>query len=283
MQTARLDHTATALEDGRILIAGGLAAGALPTAEIYDAGADRFEPTGRLATARNGHAAVRLKDGRVLIVGGDVDGTAFLSSAEIHDPRTGAFTSTGAMAVPRSSHTATLLPNGQVLVAGGHQGRQSAIQIYATAELYDPATGSFRPTGSMTRIRHKHDAALLRDGRVLIVGGTDARDDRGAYDSVEVYDPAAGRFSSAGRMASQRYKIQRTTVPLLTNEVLIAGGADQAELFDPAAVTFERVPGQFGDSPLFAAATLLLDGRVLITGGYGLHSFARPNAWLYTP
>jgi hypothetical protein len=65
--------------------------------------------------------------------------------------------------------------------------------------------------------------------------------------------------------------------------VLVAGGAAQAELYDPANRLFERLSGEFGDSPLFATATLLLDGRVLITGGYGFHSRARANAWIYAP
>lgn len=283
MQGARQSHTATLLDDGRVLIAGGYLGDALSSAELYDSAAGRFEPTGGLTTARSGATATRLRDGRVLVVGGEGRSTTFLATAEVYDPETGTFTPTGSMTVPRSSHTATLLPSGKVLVAGGHQGRHAAIVIYATAELYDPATGRFLPTGSMTRIRHKHDAAPLEDGRVLIVGGADARDDQGAYNSAEVYDPATGSFAPAGEMGFQRYKNQGTSVALLTGQVLAAGGALQAELYDPASGAFELVPGNFGDGPLVAAAALLLDGRVLVTGGYGLHSYARANAWIYTP
>jgi hypothetical protein len=283
MAAARVDHTATVLDDGRVLIAGGFVGDALASAELYDPAADRFTPAGRLGTARNGHKAVRLRDGRILIVGGDGPGGTFLASAEIFDPATEQFTPTGSMAVARSSHTATVLPDGRVLVTGGHVGRQAQIQIHATAELYDPVSGTFRPTGSMTRVRHKHDAAPLPDGRVLIVGGADARDDQGAYDAVEVYDPDAGTFSPAGQMLWQRYKIQGTTVPLLDGQLLLAGGAREAERYDPTENRFESVSGDFGDRPLFATATLLLDGEVLITGGYGLHSFARSNAWIYRP
>jgi hypothetical protein len=283
MGAARVDHTATVLDDGRVLIVGGFIGDALASAELYDPASDRFVPAGRLQTARNGHKAVRLPDGRILIVGGDGPGGTFLASAEIFDPRIGQFTPTGSMAVARSSHTATLLPDGRVLVAGGHVGRQAQLQIYATAELYDPVSGTFSPTGSMGRVRHKHDAAPLPDGRVLIVGGADARDDQGAYHSAEAYDPASGTFSPAGQMLRERYKIQATTVPLLDGKLLLAGGALEAELYDPSGSAFEQVSGDFGDRPLFAAATLLLDGSVLITGGYGLHSYARANAWLYRP
>jgi hypothetical protein len=283
METARIDHTAVVLDDGRVLIVGGYVGDALASAELYDPASDRFAPAGRLGTARNGHKAVRLRDGRILLIGGDGPAGTFLASAEIFDPATGQFTPTGSMAVARSSHTATLLPDGRVLVAGGHLGRQAALQIHATAEIYDPASGTFSPTGSMSRVRHKHDAAPLPDGRVLIVGGADARDDRGAYDSAEAYDPESGTFSPAGQMLWERYKIQATTVPLLNGQLLLAGGALEAELYDPARSAFEPVSGDFGDRPLFAAAALLLDGSVLITGGYGLHSYARANAWIFRP
>ena len=282
MTMARLDHTATLLDDGRVLLVGGIAGDALASAELYDPASGRFASAGRLGTARNGHKAVRLRDGRILVVGGDGPDGTFLASAEIFDPATGQFTPTGAMAVARSSHTATLLPDGRVLIAGGHVGRRAELQIHATAELYDPVSGTFSPTGSMSQIRHKHDAAPLPDGRVLIVGGADDRDDRGAYASVEIYDPDRGTFSPSGQMRSTRYKIQATTVPLLNSQLLLAGGALEAELYDPSANAFESVSGDFGDRPLFAAATLLLDGSVLITGGYGLHSYARANAWLYS-
>ena len=283
MAAARIDHTATVLDDGRVLIVGGFAGDAIASAELYDPASDRFVPAGRLGTARNGHKAVRLGDGRVLIVGGDGPGGTFLASAEIFDPGTGQFTPTGSMAAARSSHTATLLPDGRVLITGGHVGHQAQIQIHATAELYDPVSGTFSATGSMSRIRHKHDAAPLPDGRVLIVGGADARDDQGAYDSTEAYDPDSGTFSASGQMVWQRYKIQATTVPLLNGQLLLTGGAREAELYDPSGSVFEPVSSDFGDRPLFACATLLLDGSVLITGGYGLHSYARANAWIYTP
>jgi hypothetical protein len=265
-----------------VLIAGGFAGTALAGAELYDPAADRFTETGHLANARNGHKAVRLRDGRVLIVGGEDAGGA-LASAEIYDPPSGRFTPTGSMAAPRVSHTATLLADGRVLITGGHQGRQSAIQVYDSAEIFEPATGGFRPTGSMGRIRHKHDAAPLADGRVLIVGGADARDDGGAYDSVEVYDPAAGTFAAGGRMAWVRYKHQGTSLPLPSGEVLLAGGAAEAEVYDPVTRAFTRVPGDFGDSLLFATATRLLDDRVLVTGGYGRQSRVRASAWIVTP
>ena len=117
----------------------------------------------------------------------------------------GTFTPTGKMAVARSFHTATLLPDGRVLIAGGRTNGPQDYQgvVTASAELYDPATGTFAPTGSMTFPRVWHSAALLPDGKVLVVGRDSAAgDDR----TAELYDPATGRFSRTGDTVSAQYR-----------------------------------------------------------------------------
>ncbi len=283
MYVARACHTATLLLNGLVLVAGGLNGGYEASAELYDPATGLFTPTGRLSTARSDHAAVRLPDGRVLLAGGVGEGYTFLASAELYDPASGTFAPSGAMSVPRESHTATLLAGGRVLIAGGHQGRHAAVEIFASAELYDPATGLFAPTGVMTQPRHKHDAVLLADGRVLILGGADARDGQGQYLTAEFYDPAAGRFSPAPDMLNTRYKFEGTSIVLLDGRVLLAGGAAQPELFDPIANAFERVEGRFDLPRLFAAAERLPGGQVLVTGGYGVGAVETAGAWVYTP
>jgi hypothetical protein len=178
----------------------------------------------------------------------------------------------------------TLLEDGRVLVAGGHQGRHAAITIYASAELYDPAIGTFTATGNMTVKRHKHDAVLLPNGRVLVSGGSDERDDLGAYASTEQYNPATGTFSASAKMPAARYKHHGTSVVLKNNLVLIAGGARNAVLYDPATNTFHTVAGDMGTasfSRLFATATPLPNGDVLIAGGYGLNQRTSAGAWIY--
>ena len=117
MATARWQHTATLLRNGRVLVAGGGDGhgNSFSSAELYDPATGVWTATGSMATARGGHTATLLPDGRVLVAGG----FNFLSSAELYDPATGMWTATGSMATGRSFPTATLLPNGQVLVAGG--------------------------------------------------------------------------------------------------------------------------------------------------------------------
>lgn len=281
MNVSRAGHTATLLPNGKILIAGGYNGDYLASAELYDPGARTFTPANTMHTARSGHVAVLLPNGKVLLAGGVGVGWTFLKNVELYDPATNSFTPTGEMLAARESHTATLLKNGRVLIAGGHKDRRDAMTVYSSAEIYDPATGKFSATGDMTRVRHKHGAVLLADGRVLIVGGADKRDGRPAYSSVEIYDPATGSFSATGDMNSPRYKLQDTLVLLNDGKVLIAGGANRAEVFDPAKNRFSYVTGDMGLSRQFATATRLQNGQVLIIGGYSANNEVSAQAWLF--
>ena len=173
MTTMRSFHTATLLGSGKVLIAGG---SGTASAELYDPVTKTFTSAGNMAVARAGHAATLLKDGKVLLSGGADNFEATSSnSAEIYDPGTGNFTATNSMTGARSLHSATLLNNGQVLIAGGsgffYLGGQS--DSLSSAELFDPATGSFAATADMTAIRESHTATLLTNGQVLVVGGSD--------------------------------------------------------------------------------------------------------------
>ncbi len=257
-------HFATRLRDGHVLIVGGWGLQPTTSAELYDPAQNRLTPTGRLGVARADAIATLLDNGQVLIAGG-YTGSERLASAELYDPATRSFTATGSMSTARSAHVSVRLADGRVLIIGGERTRGAVV---ATAELYDPSTGTFSPAGEMSVVRYKHAAVTLADGRVLVIGGSDARDGFGRYDSAEIWDPRTRRFSAAGRMHSQRYKIPFSAVRLGNGSVLVAGGAPQAELFDPALQRFTVVPGDVGASYAFSTATLLSSGDVLVAGGY---------------
>ncbi len=172
------------------------------------------------------------------------------------------------MLQPRSDHSATLLPDGKVLIAGGMRRNQD---FYRSAELYDPATGKFQPTGDMSIGRVGHVAVSLQSGKVLIAGGWVGR---GCTDSAELYDPATRKFSPIAKMTGCRGNPSAT---LLNNgDVLIAGGADHdtpggiasAEIFHANTLKFEAI-APMHTARISHTATLLPDGRVLIAGGRG--------------
>src|SRR5579862_415925 len=165
-----------------------------------------FVPTGSMNVSRGFASATLLSDGKVLIAGGSDDTGAPLISAEIYDPATGQFTLTGNMTVARSGHSGTLLGNGKVLIAGGDgpdrvnsSGGGIVFAPGTAAELYDPATGAFTPTGVMVYERNHHTATLLSNGKVLLASGQDCQGGRcGAGESAELYDPATGSFTFSG-------------------------------------------------------------------------------------
>ena len=288
MTTARSGHTATLLPDGRVLIAGGNdGSTVLALAVLYDPATGTFSPTGSMSSARADHTATLLADGRVLIAGGG-DG----SKAEIYDPETGTFRPTGSMTTTRDSLTATLLPDGRVLIAGG-QDRPNATGSSVTlalAELYDPATGTFSPTGPMTTTRAHPTATLLADGRVLIAGGFDGSKDAA---SAELFDPKTGTFGPTGSAVGPTGSMARSdhTATLLPDgRVLITGGvragpsppAVSAVLYDPATGTFSPT-GSMSSARADHTATLLADGSVLIAGGQDLHGEILASAEVFGP
>lgn len=236
-----------------------------------NASASGFTEVGTMTVARAGHTATLLPNNKVLMIdGGELDIDDLLvsvSSAEIFDPSSGTFTPTGSPCIAREFHTATPLATGKVLIAGGNEfnGYPTWLTPTATAELYDPATGSFAATGSMSIGRSGHTASLLTDGRVLIVGGAPA-----GSPTAEIYDPKAGTFSAVPGLTEVRYGHSATV--LASGKVLIAGGTDgssvlaTAELYDPSTNSFTA--SQNMNSPRTNhTATLLLTGKVLIAGG----------------
>ena len=283
LNAARAGHTATLLANGKVLIAGGYDGDYLNSTEIFDPVSGKFTHGEKLTMPRSEHTATTLADGSVLLVGGVGTGWTFLADSEIYSPATGKFAASGKMTTPRESHTATLLRDGRVLITGGHKDRRSAMTVYTSTEIYNPKSKTFSAGSSMTIKRHKHAATLLPDGNVLIVAGSDERDMEGAYDSVEMYDVRTGRFSSVGKLRSDRYKLNASVMTLKNGKVLISGGSDTAELFDPTTGVSTLLKGSFGSTRLFSTATLLNDGSVAVVGGYDLMRKVASNLWLVDP
>jgi hypothetical protein len=270
MGTTRAIQTATLLNDGTVLVAGGQDASGNPlsTAELYDPASGTFTPTGSMTGARYLHTATLLGNGQVLITGGGAGDQNAIATAELYDPVSKTFTLTGSMGAARSSHTATLVPGGKVLVTGGQDEARTPV---ATAELYDPSAGTFAATGSMRTARGYHTATMLGDGKVLIAGGVDAT---GVVLSIsELYDPKGGTFAVTGSLNTARF-FQAATL-LTSGKVLLTGGTESsnlqyatAELYDPNSGMFSPT-GSMASARAGHIATLLNDGTVLVAGGAG--------------
>ena len=299
--------TVTLLQNGQVLLAGGYgAAGAVTSsAELYNPATGTWTATGSMHTARFGHTATLLPNGQVLVAGGNgdcVNGSCpIFSSAELYNPATGAWTPTGSMSTGRDLHTATLLPNGQVLVAGGGDGVGiGSLNSLASAQLYNPATGTWTTTGSLNISRYGHLAALLGNGQVLVMCG-DTTDPSFAFtqSSAELYNPATGTWtldgnaSSAGTLSQQGFN----ATLLNTGQVLFSGGTlgvypakihvlANATLFDPATGTSTST-GSMTIPRRFDTLTLLPNGQVLAAGGQTQNNVGKfsitDSAELYTP
>ena len=208
--------------------------------------------------------------------------------AQVPSP-SGGFSLSGSLGDARVAHTATLLTDGRVLVVGGGQGPDliDGFWVVSGAELFDPATASFASAGISAH--DFHTATLLLSGQVLIAGGESPVFTPTA--AADLYDPIAGSFQQTGNMVMATE--QHTATLLQDGRVLIAGGAGPngfnwesllfAEIYDPATGTFS-VTGSLNEPRFGHTATLLSDGRVLVTGGWSTSSLREvASAEIYDP
>jgi len=282
LNESRFGFSATLLQDGRILLAGGYEEGftkTLDSAEIFDPSDKTFtQIKSKMNFGRAMHSATLLDDGRVFFAGGISDANV-LSSCEMFDPMLEEFVLTEkSLAHPRYSHSANLIDANLeevVLIAGGLDGFESL----SSAQLFHPTslifTDGFGVEGaeiSMIKGRASHTASLLSSGQVLLAGGYIGSMDIGdVTETAEIYDPELGGFLQSSPMYSARSG--HSSIVLDDGTVLIVAGIshnfeilNQMERFDPIANQFNAA-GSLKFARTVLGASLLPDGTVLITGG----------------
>jgi hypothetical protein len=281
MAVARLDPTAVALLDGRVLVAGGSASSdgsdrPIQSAEIWDLATGRFMPVGSPTWPRSPRTAVLLEDGRVLFVGEQ--------AVEIFDPATNSFTTAGALLSrppgEERGHAAIRLPDGLVLVTGGYS---LAMNPTAEVDIVDPATGEFTALPPLARPTSGHEMAVLPDGRVLLFGAN-----IGCCEEprVEIYDPATGRSELAGQWPGNptctcpdRMVLLEDGRLLILQEVMpqryqpLPANAYETFMWDPVTDTAVAGPPivRQDDTNVVGIRHLLplTDGRLIVVGSEG--------------
>jgi hypothetical protein len=275
LSTARTGATATLMADGRILIVGGKDGNGNALAS-----ADALNPDGTTApapsmlTPRYGHSALLLNNGSVLVAGGHTTGGAVVNTAELFDPIANTWRfAQNTMVDSRAEFTLSQLLDGSVLVAGGDNGSGPISSV----EQFFPLTGAFQYAGSLNAARKAHAAAVLKDGRVLIAGGSAVAPDgtKVALTSTEIYDPNSASISAGPTLNVRRYAHSATT--LIDGTVLLAGGnngsADLAsiEIYDPIANTISLSSASLLTARSGHVALLLPNNNsVLLAGGTSL-------------
>jgi hypothetical protein len=270
LSLARQSLTATLLPNGKILVAGGLntfpnVGGPVSLAELYDPASGAT--AGNMTCRRAAHTATLLTNGIVLIAGG-ISGTGQnTNSVDLYNPTNGAWTVATPMSIGRHLHTATLLRDGTVLITGGISYSPSLVYV-SSVELYNPMTGTWTMTNSLSQARANHTATLLPDGKVLIAGGAS---NTTAIATAETYDPTTGTWKTVGSMSAARY--YHTATLLLNGKVLVAGGRKpdllaNGALYDPISEAWTDT-GPLNTPRYLHTATLLPSGKVLIAGGFG--------------
>jgi N-acetylneuraminic acid mutarotase len=279
LHTARHEHSATLLLNGRVLVVGGynVPQGWLADAEVYDPSSNSWTVVPPLSSHGVSHTATLMKDGRVLVAGGCIGSGVCTDRVEIFDPITNTWSNAASLPGDRASQTAILLDDGRVLLAGG--GSETGTPAGGDALLFDPQMDTWTATGPMVAPGDFARSVRLPDGRVLVAGGM-SQADAGSLAmtaSAEVYDPISNKWTAVPPLSQPRYAFSLVSTP--DGHVLAIGGSREHENYFKASSFIREiesydwranrwsVAGYLPQPEAFATASLLMDGRVWMTGG----------------
>jgi hypothetical protein len=288
--TSRTGYTATLLQNGQVLVAGGSnnALGQVyAIAFLYNPSTGTWTETGSMATPRYNHSATLLANGEVLVTGGIGASGATQTSAELYNPSTGTWSKTAAGLVEgHYDHSAALLPNGKVVVAGGHCSRtycDNVDGVESAADLYTPSSGTFVGAASMNYGRASTQLTLLQSGEALIAGGGPDDDDASCTAELFSYGHGWTLTSNLAQCATDATQTFAATLP--NDDALIENGNTASEFYDPSTNVWQLtldLPNVSGPLALLANGNVLVAGSALISGGSNA-AFYNPSTNEWTP
>jgi N-acetylneuraminic acid mutarotase len=281
--------TAILLPNGTVLAAGGYFLGASQP-EIYDPVMQAWTPANVSLVANQSlfpigtyGTVTALQNGDVLVEGGMEEESNLstlgnsMSVGALYDPTQETWSTLWSNAHAGYYAASGVLSNGKVLVTGGSvlRGDPYLLSAQQTTDLFDPTTNTWSPAAPMSEYRRQHTATVLQSGQMLVTGGVTGNS--GPFDTAEIYDPASNTWSSAGFMNSPRY--QHTASLLGNGKVLVAGGnngdtctcttfVNSVDLYNPTTNSFTAA-GALLTARYAHTATVLANGKVLVTGGFG--------------
>lgn len=280
MSNPRYNHEAILLDDGTVLVFGGMTIrrnfeGGSFTADIYNPKTKKFKPVGKMVYYRWEDTATKLKNGKILVTGGR-DGNKSSKNTQLYNPATRKFEKGPDMNFSRIDHAATLLQDGRVLITGGQEfdlmrKKLPLASSIGQSEIYDPKTNKFTIAPNLNISRFKHSAILLNDGRVLIIGGFRFGKNE-ILTHAEVFDPRTNKFELVGSINIAR--IKPYVFVLKNGNVIILGGYDnikrrhinEIELYNPKINEFKIITKN--NALLRTQAKVLLkDDKILLLGG----------------
>ncbi len=278
MTFGRSSHTATLMTNGCVLVIGGnsaasdtLSPSAENRAEIYNPASGSWTNLGAFGTARYNHTATLLNDGKVLICGGQDSSGNAISTCDLYTPNAactvaGTISATPSLLQARYNHTAVLLKDGKVWFAGGRNPAATGVYL-PTTERYDPGSGVFQSASPLIEARSQHTATLMGDGKVLVVGGYNARDviaNKGTTESAEIFDPVSNSVTPAASMTARRHAHAATLSANGTVDIFGGLGNVTTSYVNPSAAFVS------GSSITFGAPNSVMTSLATITTGYGL-------------
>jgi len=293
LNTARALFTTVRLNDGRMLVTGGVnALGAVTSScEIYNPATNAFTPAANMNNIRAGHAAVTMADGRVMVAGGTnnyTDLTAAITNAintvEIYNPATNTWANAPALGGRRVVPALTLLNNGRIMVSGGVEvtlllGIPISVTSTNKTQLYTPSTNSWATGPNMPsgRAYHQENQVTLADGRVLMTGGVFVPDLLNALNATsiaaaDIYNPTTNTWQAT---TMSRQRTGHTVTRLPNGNVIVCGGAEgvvQTQIVINAVARFSPATNSWTDLPTLAeprathVARLLPDNSLVLLG-----------------